>query len=128
MSALLPVRDGSREAPRPTAEAICAVCSQPLAHPRARYCSRACQQQAYRLRHHQPSRLDLPSVRRALQQQRSLVAHTVYACPSCEERYLGERRCPDCRLFCRAIGLGGRCPDCDAVILLADLLATEVPT
>lgn len=47
---------------------------------------------------------------------------TVYQCPQCDERYLGERRCPDCNLFCRAIGLGGHCSACDAIQLLIDLV------
>ena len=42
------------------------------------------------------------------------------------ERFLGERRCPDCHLFTRAIGLGGHCPECDAPLLLVDLLGEEV--
>ena len=42
-----------------------------------------------------------------------------------QERFLGERRCPDCHLFARAVGLGGSCPDCETVILLADLLELE---
>lgn len=29
---------------------------------------------------------------------------TVFECPECEARYLDERRCPDCHLFCRRIG------------------------
>jgi Zn finger protein HypA/HybF involved in hydrogenase expression len=37
----------------------------------------------------------------------------------------GERRCEDCNRFCRALGLGGRCPECDTLILLSDLLELE---
>jgi hypothetical protein len=37
----------------------------------------------------------------------------IYECPDCETRYLDERRCPDCNLFCRRIGTGGTCPHCD---------------
>jgi ribosomal protein L32 len=70
--------------------------------------------------------LDLAVVRRHLQRSGQLVAHTIYECPSCGERFVGERRCPDCQLFCRAMGLGGNCPDCDQPILIADLLDTEV--
>jgi ssDNA-binding Zn-finger/Zn-ribbon topoisomerase 1 len=54
------------------------------------------------------------------------VAQTVYACPKCDERFVGLRRCPDCHLFCQALGLGGTCPECDQVILLADLLGNEL--
>lgn len=111
-----PIRDGSREG-----SAGCPVCAGPLPSSRAHYCSRACQQRAYRLRHHTEA-ADLGMLRRQLQQRRALVAHTIYECPSCSERLVGERRCPDCRLFGRSLGLGGPCPDCDQPILLTDLL------
>jgi hypothetical protein len=45
----------------------------------------------------------------------------VYQCPECEARYLNERRCPDCALFCRRLDLGGHCPHCDEPVTLADL-------
>ncbi len=34
---------------------------------------------------------------------------TVYECPSCEARYLGQR-CPDCNTWCRRLGPGHRLP------------------
>ena len=134
-----PIRNTSRngsEAPAgpstpatpPNSGDTCPVCQQPLASPRARYCSAACRQHAFRLRH-PPAVGAAPAptaVVVALRRQRALVAHTVYECPRCNERYLGERRCPDCNVFCRAVGLGGTCPDCDAVILLVDLVGEEV--
>jgi hypothetical protein len=55
-----------------------------------------------------------------------VAAHTLYECGGCGERLLGERRCADCNLFCRALGLGGRCPECDQPLLLAELLGQEV--
>ncbi|MGH3570058.1 MAG: hypothetical protein ACRDRH_29410 [Pseudonocardia sp.] len=45
----------------------------------------------------------------------------IYECPDCETRYVDERRCPDCNLFCRRIGTGGTCPHCDEPITLTDL-------
>ena len=48
------------------------------------------------------------------------VAGVVYECPVCEERLLG-RRCPDCQVFCRRLGVGGRCPACDEVVLIDEL-------
>jgi hypothetical protein len=104
----------------------CPVCSNPLPSARARFCSAACRQRAFRLRHTDRSVPDEGSLRRALRRQRTLVAYTVYACPSCEERFLGVRRCPECNLFTRVLGLGGPCPECDSVILVADLLGKEV--
>lgn len=109
--------------------ATCPLCAAPLPSARARYCSAACRQQAFRLRHahsHAHSETaaltDLAALRHALQRQRALVAHTVYECPRCEARYVGERRCPECHVFCRALGLGGHCPDCDQPVLLVELL------
>jgi len=48
------------------------------------------------------------------------VASVVYECPSCEERLL-ERRCPECNVFCRRLGPGGRCPSCDEMVLIDEL-------
>ncbi len=115
-----PMRDDSRDGCRG-----CLVCGAALASPRARYCSRAHQQRAFRLRH-QTSLPDLQRLRQELQRRRAVVAHTIYECPSCSERLVGERRCPECNLFNRAIGLGGHCPECDTPLLLVDLLGEEV--
>jgi ssDNA-binding Zn-finger/Zn-ribbon topoisomerase 1 len=126
MSTTHPVRDGWREGAS-TAES-CAVCSRAIPSRKARYCSRACQQRAYRLRQDPRTTLTERGLRQDLQRRRSLAAHTLYECPTCQERFLGERRCPDCNRFCRALGLGGRCPDCDALIVLSALLEWEVLT
>jgi hypothetical protein len=115
----MPMRDGSRDG------SGCLVCGGALPSSRARYCSRAHQQRAFRLRH-QTSLLDLQRLRQDLQRRRAVVAQTIYECQSCGERLVGERRCPDCQLFTRAIGLGGHCPECDTPLLLVDLLGEEV--
>ena len=115
-----PMRDASRDGC-----GGCLVCGAALTSSRARYCSRAHQQRAFRLRH-QPSLPDLQRLRQELQRRRAVAARTIYECPSCGERLVGERRCPDCRLFTRAIGLGGHCPECDTPLLLVDLLGEEV--
>jgi hypothetical protein len=60
-----------------------------------------------------------------LQRRQRLAAQTIYECPVCVERYLGERRCADCNRFCRALGLGGACPHCDQPILVAELVGEE---
>jgi ssDNA-binding Zn-finger/Zn-ribbon topoisomerase 1 len=125
-----PVRNGSRNGSPLAALATltCPVCTAPLPSARARYCSAACRQQAFRLRHprdattEQVTRMELATLRRVLQRPRALVAQTIYACPRCEERFVGERRCPECHVFCRALGLGGHCPECDHLILLAELI------
>jgi transcription initiation factor IIE alpha subunit len=52
---------------------------------------------------------------------------TVYECPDCETRYLDERRCPDCNLFCRRIDTGGNCPHCDEPVAISDLTRAAMP-
>lgn len=49
----------------------------------------------------------------------------VYECPECEQRYLDQRRCPDCQLFCRRIDLGGECPHCAEPVALSDLHTSQ---
>jgi predicted RNA-binding Zn-ribbon protein involved in translation (DUF1610 family) len=48
-------------------------------------------------------------------------APAVYECPECGERQL-ERRCPDCNLFTRRLGRGGRCPHCEEPVTLDELV------
>jgi ribosomal protein L32 len=108
---------------------VCPACGGTPLGTRSVYCKPACKQLAYRLRRRTShSTVDPAVLRKDLQRRRLLVAHTVYECPRCGERFLGERRCGDCNLYARSIGLGGNCPDCDAVILLADLLGPKVIT
>src|SRR6266496_4343235 len=116
----LPMREGSRDG-----QGGCLMCGGPRPSIRAQYCTHACQQRSYRLRH-QPPTADLSSVRKALQLRQALVAHTIYECGGCGERFLGERRCRDCNVFARAVGVGGVCPECDTPVLLDDLLGEGV--
>jgi len=83
------------------------------------------QQRAFR-RRQQTSLPVLQRLRQELQRRRAVVAHTIYECQGCGERLVGERRCPDCHLFTRAIGFGGHCPECDTPLVLVDLLGEEV--
>lgn len=119
-SADTPIRDGSRDG------SGCLVCGRALSSSRARYCSHAHQQHAFRLRHQTTKLPDLQRLRQDLQRRGAVAAQTIYECPNCGERLVGERRCPDCHLFNRAIGLGGQCPECDTPVLLVDLLGKEV--
>jgi hypothetical protein len=91
---------------------ICPVCEDEFAaQGRRRYCSDACKQKAWR------QRLSLPApVRRARRTE------IVYACPACETRYLGERRCPDCNLFTRSLGPGAPCAHCNEPIAITDII------
>ncbi len=104
----------------------CPACGGTPPSSRSVYCTPACKQLAYRLRRRTlHSTVDPAFLRKELQRRRLLVAHTVYECSRCGEHLLGERRCGDCNLYARSIGLGGSCPDCETVILLADLLELE---
>jgi predicted nucleic acid-binding Zn ribbon protein len=124
-----PMRYGSRYgssdsiATRP--HRSCPVCQTILTSPRARYCSDACKQRAYRQRQTDATGLDLDALTADLRSRRDLVARTAYECPSCEARFLGEQRCPDCHVFCRRLGLGGLCPHCDDPVTVAELLNLE---
>jgi predicted nucleic acid-binding Zn ribbon protein len=104
----------------------CPVCQTTTVPARARYCSDACRQRAYRLRRRDPAPADLTTLAATLRRQRALRSAQIYECGGCGERRLGEPRCPDCHRFARAIGLGGLCPHCDEPILLADLFPPEV--
>jgi hypothetical protein len=115
-----PMREASRDGP-----GNCLMCGGPRPSARARYCTRACQQRSYRLRHQTPT-VDLSSVRKTLQRRKALVVHTIYECGACGERFLGQRRCGDCNVFTRAVGVGGVCPECDTTVLIDDLLGEEV--
>ena len=123
-----PVRYGSRYgSPNPTTprpDHPCPVCQATITSARARYCSDACKQRAYRLRQTNGP-VDLDALTANLPSRQALVARTVYACPTCETRLLGEQRCPDCHVFCRRLGPGGLCPHCDDPVTLAELLDFE---
>lgn len=118
------VRYGSRYGSEPTAgaEPRCSVCRASLPSRRAHYCSAACKQCAYRLRQVDVSAADADLLTTELKRLGDLVAHTIYECPDCGERFVAEQRCPDCHQFCRKLGLGGCCPDCQQPVLLAELL------
>jgi hypothetical protein len=100
----------------------CLACAKPLISHRARYCDDACKQRAYRLRQLDSGAADVSELAADLKRRRSLAAHTIYECPSCEARFLGERRCDECNCFCRALGPGGACVHCGELLLLAELL------
>ena len=122
-----PVRYGSRYRSAPSVgDRRCPVCAAPLRSARARYCSDACKQRAYRLRQTDAAAVSPAEPIATVQRPGDRAVPMIYACPACDTRYLGERRCPDCHRFCRKLGPGGACPHCDEPTLLAELLGTEV--
>jgi hypothetical protein len=97
----------------------CPLCGQPFVPGgRRRYCSPARRQAAWR-RRHPPGLPPLPS--------RVPRPATVYECPACGTRFLGQQRCPDCQQFCRRGGPAGLYPHCDEPVALTDLLPDAVP-
>jgi hypothetical protein len=46
---------------------------------------------------------------------------TLYQCPSCDTRTLGDQRCDDCNTWMQAVGIGGLCPCCDEPIIVTEL-------
>jgi hypothetical protein len=93
---------------------------------RGRYCGPTCRQRAFRLRRSQANRPTLTHLTDRLRRAQRLIQQTVYECPSCSERFLGQRRCGDCNLMCRKVGLGGECGSCAELLTIADLLGTDL--
>jgi len=95
----------------------CPVC-QRLFTPTGRqaYCSSACRKTAFRRRHQQAG----PAVTVPTARPRREI--TVYECPDCDQRLLGEQRCPDCGTFARRVGVGGACPNCAEPVAVTDLI------
>jgi hypothetical protein len=120
------MRDVSHNASAIESQRTCLVCTRPPASARARYCSPACRQRSFRLRRVPVESIADRRLRAELKRRGALVAHTVYECGQCGERLVGERRCSACNVFCRALGLGGRCAECDQPIVLAELLELEL--
>ena len=101
--------------------AHCEVCHVPLPTGRARAtCSDACRQKLWRRRHH-------PNSRPAVPEPRPSKPTTVYACPTCDTRQLGDQYCRDCNTFMHNIGTGGHCPCCDEPITTNELLEPPAP-
>jgi hypothetical protein len=96
-------------------------CTKLLDSARSIYCSPACKQRCYRARHASPrlAKVDPHAPERV---RTDRVAHSVYECSSCGERFVGLRRCPDCNLYLANLGLGGACAHCDEPLLLTELL------
>ena len=80
-----PVRYGSRYGSEPAAgaEPQCLVCLTSLPSRRARYCSVACKQRAYRRRQIDVTATDADLLAIELKRLGELVAHTIYECPDC---------------------------------------------
>lgn len=91
----------------------CPVCATGFTpNRRQRYCTPACRQAAWRTR--QDQRAPPPAITLSPRVPRR--DHTVYQCPECDTRHLGQQWCPDCERPCIRLDLGGLCPHCDEPI------------
>jgi hypothetical protein len=91
---------------------------------RQRYCTDRCRQAAWRRRHTD----SLAATSNPLPAGLTRRQVTVYGCPDCEQRYLGEQWCHDCQRPCRRIDVGGLCPNCDEPVAISDLTDQHVPS
>jgi predicted RNA-binding Zn-ribbon protein involved in translation (DUF1610 family) len=89
---------------------------------RQAYCGTRCRKTAFRRRHQQAG----PAVTVPTARPRREI--TVYECPDCGERLLGEQRCPHCHTFARRVGVGGACPHCDQPVAVTDLIDAAAVT
>ena len=98
----------------------CVVCDGPLPPGRARTtCSDRCRQAAWRRRHQPPGLASPP-----LPAGRPRKPVTVYECPVCAARQLGEQYCSDCHSFMTRVGTGGMSPCCGEPITFDELIDT----
>jgi hypothetical protein len=107
-------RSPSRDDPGTTP---CPACHQSFT-PTGRqfYCSTACRKTAFRRRQQQAGPVvTVPTAR----PRREI---TVYECPDCGQRLLGDQRCGDCHTFARRVGIGGACPHCAEPVAVTDLV------
>ena len=96
----------------------CPACASPFEPVgKRRYCCDACRVAAHRRRHRAS---DVPEVLVPAGEPRR--AHTVYECPSCDGRALGEQRCDDCNTFMRSLAPGGLSPCCGEPVTVDELL------
>ena len=100
-----------------TACPVCANTFTPVR--RQRYCTPACRQAAWRARHPHPA--PEPSIVAGPRTTRRDT--TVYLCPRCDNRYLGQQWCHDCNTPCTRLDRGGLCPHCDQPVAVNDLWA-----
>jgi predicted amidophosphoribosyltransferase len=104
-----------------TPDRQCPVCGATFTRIRRQaYCSSRCRRTAWRRRNAAPAPPAPPPAA-------GRKASTVYACPDCEARYLGEQWCYDCNTPCLRIGRGGLCPNCDEPVTIQQLIDTAQP-
>jgi len=101
--------------------ATCGLCDRSISTSHGRKWCSGCRQKAYRRRKQQAVSQGAPPAGLPVK------PFSVYECPSCQVRLLGQQRCPDCNLWMGRIGLGGLCPHCEEPVTLADLGLSLIP-
>ncbi len=102
----------------------CPACATPFTPTgRQRYCSPACRQAAWRARHPDPTAKPVIVVP-SRTPRRDI---TVYQCPTCDTRALGQQWCHDCNHPRVRVDLGGLCPHCDEPITISDITSRHQP-
>lgn len=114
-----PVSDAWCDGSLPARRCPAPDCGRALPSARAHYCSGRCRMRVLRQRRLLNSLSEAVEV--GTSRVRRPLDHYVYECAACDERYMGERRCPECNLFTRNLGLGAPCPDCDHPIVLSEV-------
>jgi hypothetical protein len=95
----------------------CPTCGTPFTPTgRQRHCTPACRQAAWRARHQDPA----PQPAIAVPPRIPRRDITVYQCPDCDTRHLGQQWRPDCNRPCVRVDFGGLCPHCDEPITIRD--------
>jgi hypothetical protein len=97
------VCDASTSILQPIRHCANANCTKLLDSARASYCSAACKQRCYRARRAIP-RLAKVAMHAPERVPTDQVAHSVYECSRCGERFVGIRRCPRLQSFSRQPG------------------------
>jgi endogenous inhibitor of DNA gyrase (YacG/DUF329 family) len=96
----------------------CPACGTPFTPAgRQRYCAPACRQAAWRARHQDPA----PQPAIAVPPHIPRRDITVYQCPDCDSRHLGQQWRPDCNRPCARVDFGGLCPHCDEPVTIRDI-------
>ena len=115
-----PGRFPSRDDDGTTSCPVCRRSFTPIG--RQVFCSTACRKSAFRRRHQQGgAAVTVPAGRPRRE-------FTVYECPDCGGRQLGEQRCESCGTFTRRVGIGGECPHCSEAVAISDLVDMAVIT
>jgi predicted amidophosphoribosyltransferase len=83
---------------------------------RQAWCSPACRVAAWRRRH---STFAVPPPLPPKGRRRTV---TVYEYDSCGDRALGSQRYDACNRWMRSVGIGGRCPACEAPLAATELI------